>query len=414
MKNKLFTSLLLLVMLVYFSAYGIYTGVRFFYSPYKTETAYMYTVADSFKTTAVAIREERVLSEKVSPEDNINYIKDDGEVVVSGSIVAQMFEDDQQLTYRSQIADYKSEIDLLKRAQHGADQFLAADSVANRVDDAVANIINAVAKKEFDTLKDSRDELQLSLGKYRIGIGRDENYNKRIDYLNSMISSLESKLTKEYRDIRVEEGGYFCSSTDGYESILTTNFDSLSAKDYYEIINKDKEPSVADKAGKIQIGHDWYLAVWAEKADVERFTLGSMVDLVIKVERGIEIPASVHKIIYDDEKNAVVILKTNYVNGPLISMRHADVEIKFKSFTGLKISAAALRYNGLVEGVYVKNNNVINFKEITRIYTDEDYILCKATTDITGTEEEESQYRPLSQFDEVIVEGTDLYDGKFI
>ncbi|MBQ2818015.1 MAG: secretion protein HlyD, partial [Clostridia bacterium] len=70
--------------------------------------------------------------------------------------------------------------------------------------------------------------------------------------------------------------------------------------------------------------------------------------------------------------------------------------------------------NGLVEGVYVKNNNVINFKEITRIYTDEDYILCKATTDITGTEEEESQYRPLSQFDEVIVEGTDLYDGKFI
>jgi len=108
MKNKLFTSLLLLVMLVYFSAYGIYTGVRFFYSPYKTETAYMHTVADSYKTTAVAIRDERVLSERVNPEDNINYIKEDGEVVVSGSVVAQMFEDDQQLAYRSQIEDYKA------------------------------------------------------------------------------------------------------------------------------------------------------------------------------------------------------------------------------------------------------------------------------------------------------------------
>jgi drug/metabolite transporter (DMT)-like permease len=52
---------------------------------------------------------------------------------------------------------------------------------------------------------------------------------------------------------------------------------------------------------------------------------------------------------------AVVFLKINYVNDQLISMRHADIEIRFKSFTGLKISIAALRYNGLVEGVYVKN-----------------------------------------------------------
>jgi len=229
-----------------------------------------------------------------------------------------------------------------------------------------------------------------------------------------MISSLENKLTKEYQDIKVEEGGYFCSVTDGYEAMLTTNLESLSVNDYLDIINKDVEPSVADRVGRIQIGHDWYLAVWVDKDDTERFELGSMVDVLIKINQGVEIPASIHKIIYDDQKNAVIFLKTNYVNEQLIAMRHADVEIKFKSFTGLKINIAALRYNGMVEGVYVKNNNMISFKEITRIYTDEDYILCKAHTDATDSEEEQSQYRPLSQFDEVIVEGTDLYDGKII
>ena len=412
MNNRLFSNLLLFVMLVYFAAYGIYTGARFFYSPYKTETAFLHTVADSCKVSAVAIRDERLLSQHIGDGEYISYVKEDGEVVVSGSVVAEVFSDPQQLVYRSQIENYQSEIALLRRAQQSSEQFLAADSLSNQVDDALGDIIDAVAQRDLDSLRSGRERFQLSLGRYRVSIGRDDDYSERIGYLEGLVDSLTKKLTQDHYSVTVEEGGYFCSESDGYESLLTVDLQSLTADEYRRIIEKHSEPGPGSHAGKIQIGHDWYLAAWVARQDTHRFEKGTMVTVELKSGEGIEIPASVHEVMYDEEQNAVVFLKTNYVSGPLIAMRHADAEIKFRSYTGLRISAGAVRYNGLVEGVYVKNDNVISFKEIKRIYTDEDFVLCEAVPDID--DEEQSQYRPLSQFDEVVVEGTDLYDGKII
>ena len=412
MNNKLFSSLLLLVMLIYFTSYGVYTGVRFFYSPYKTETAFMYTVSDSFRADAVAIRDERLISQRIGENDNISYTRDDAEVVVSGSVVANIYEDAQQLAIRSEIANYQSEIELLKKAEQSANQFLAAEGLSNQVDDSIGNIVEAVAERNLDNITADRDKLQLVMGKYRVSIGRDKNYSDRIGALQGKVVSLTKKLTYDHREVTVEEGGYFCSKTDGYETMLSPKLDSLSVEQYRRIINGTEKVKPNDRAGKVQIGHDWYLAIVVDKNDVERFQKGAMVDIEIKVSGRVQIPASVHEIITDENGDAVVFFKTNYVSESLITLRRAEIEIKFKAFSGLKISTRALRYDGLVEGVYVKNDKLVTFKEIKRMYTGEDFVLCLPADKLD--DEEESRYPPLSQFDEVIVEGTDLYDGKVL
>ena len=412
MNNKLFSSLLLLVMLIYFTSYGVYTGIRFFYSPYKTETAFMYTISDSFTADAVAVRDERLISHRIDENDHISYTREDGEVVVSGSVVANLYNDEDQLDYRAEIARYQSEIELLKKAEQSANQFLAAEGLSNQVNDIIGNIVESVSESDLDSIKADRDKLQLVMGRHRVAVGRDKNFSNRINKLEDKVSSVSKKLTNDHEEITVDEGGYFCSKPDGYETILTTNLNAVSVEQYRKIINGSEKVKPSDKAGKVQVGHDWFFAIAVNSEDIHRFKEGAMVDIDVKVSGGTSIPASVHEIMTDENGDAIVFLKTNYVSESLITLRRVKIEIKFKSFSGLRISTNALRYDGLVEGVYVKNDKLVSFKEIKRIYTGEDYILCLPADKLDP--EEENLYPPLKQFDEVIVEGTDLYDGKVL
>ena len=411
MNNKLFTNIFIGIVTLYFAVFFGVMTYRYLYSPYKTETAFLHTIADSYQADAVAIRDERTISQRKNQDEYISYIKDDGEVVVSGSVVARIFSNPEQLVYRSQIEHYQTEIELLKRAQQSSEQFLAADSLLNQVDNTVGEIVEAVVSRDLDTLHQKRDRLQLMLGRYRVSMGKDKDYSDRIKKLEQIVASISEKLNEEHFDVSVEEGGYFCSVVDGYETMLTTNFDNVTAEELKRIINKNTKPKEADRAGKVQVGHDWYLALEVENSVIEKFSEGAMVWIDLRVEGGENIPASVNRVI-PDEKSSIVILKLNYVTSELIALRHTEVDVKFKSYTGLKIPVSALRYNGLDEGVYVKTANIITFKSIVRLYTGEDFILCCTADNLPL--ETELKYPLLSQFDEVVVKGTDLYDGKVI
>ena len=53
--------------------------------------------------------------------------------------------------------------------------------------------------------------------------------------------------------------------------------------------------------------------------------------------------------------------------------------------------------------MYIKSGTQAQFVKIERIYSTEDYVIVRDTTDKSGY---------LSLYDNVIVEGKDLYDGK--
>ena len=73
----------------------------------------------------------------------------------------------------------------------------------------------------------------------------------------------------------------------------------------------------------------------------------------------------------------------------------------------MRVSAKALNIVDGVKGVYVKYGNLARFRKITVLYQDDQYILVPEGGKV-GTDNE------VRLFDEVIVEGTDLYDGKIL
>ena len=60
-----------------------------------------------------------------------------------------------------------------------------------------------------------------------------------------------------------------------------------------------------------------------------------------------------------------------------------------------------------VRGVYVKYGNIAKFRRIERLYENDEYILVEVNGKV-GTANEVRMY------DEIIVNGTDLYDGKLL
>ena len=73
----------------------------------------------------------------------------------------------------------------------------------------------------------------------------------------------------------------------------------------------------------------------------------------------------------------------------------------------MRINAKALHIVDGEKGVYVKYGNLARWRRITVLYQNEEYILVPEGGKV-GTENE------VRLFDEVIVEGSDLRDGKML
>ena len=91
-----------------------------------------------------------------------------------------------------------------------------------------------------------------------------------------------------------------------------------------------------------------------------------------------------------------------------------------KLFDGTRLRRGlALRVENGVKGVYVKDGGTVRFKQVNVLVEEGDYLLVEqvATPEETVKNEEtgeETTVRYLELYDEVFVEGKDLYDGKYL
>ena len=107
-----------------------------------------------------------------------------------------------------------------------------------------------------------------------------------------------------------------------------------------------------------------------------------------------------------DDDNKILILSFNVFNQDLIKSRTTQIRILFDEYNGIRIPSAAIHFDDKGEkGVFIKIGVNIYFRYIDIVRTEGDYTLVKDTTDKKGY---------LSLYDSVIVEGTDLYDGKIV
>ena len=140
------------------------------------------------------------------------------------------------------------------------------------------------------------------------------------------------------------------------------------------------------------------------------------------------IPAKVVAINQKDrQSDAAVVLECNYMNNELSKVRKETVQIAVNTHSGIMVNKKAIHVEPVmkviddgtgrqikqevsVQGVYVLYGSELVFKEIVPLSTYSTFVICDPNPGEDATFDGET----VQLYDEVVVGGTDLYDGKIV
>ena len=156
--------------------------------------------------------------------------------------------------------------------------------------------------------------------------------------------------------------------------------------------------------GKLVDSFDWYFVCTVPYSDSGKLKKDKKVKVNIPNTAVGSIDCKIAYIGAKEGDYIPIVLECNIMNRDVANLRIEDIEIITDSFTGIRINNKAIREVDGAKGVYVKRGNIIQFKKINIISSSEEYSIVEKVDD--------SSY--VRQYDTIITEGVDLYDGKVV
>ncbi len=407
-----------------------YQVVRAHYTPFRTETASYFTASDSVQTTVVALRRETVLP---SPAKGaVDYIVGTGSQVANGGTVANVYENESQISAQHALEELDGTVIRLRNLQQPGNTYsFNADTANERVCGKLTDILNGIRSGNTAEAFGEKNALMDLMNEKQIGTGQVKNFNPRIAELEAQRKTLAEQAGKPVGSVVSPAAGYFIQSTDGMENAFdVTKVDSITCADV-ERLRGMKQTSVSGAAGKISRGFDWYLVCTVsgdQLVSFRRIGSGGRVSIRFPFVSGTAVSAEVEAINPSaDDAGAAVVLQCKAMNAELAGIRRETADVSLGQYTGLRVSRQSVHYaeakktvrdakgkkstvEKQVEGVYIVYGNEIVFRQIVPEFSSDTYVICDANPDAgslytSGT---------VKYSDEVVVEGTDLYDGKVI
>lgn len=385
---------------------------------YETETVFPTSISDSFSGDIFVFRkEEPIMFEQTQSKNNkfIDYLVEDGEKVFAGQVVATVYDSEEDIKSMYDLANIKEELELLseikvlKNKRSVSSEILYGQIVSN-----FGCFIDSSNKRIIDNLKKEKQELFLSLLKKNMIHNKVFNLDKKIESLEKQ-REFYNNIKYNFQTIVSHVSGYFNSQIDGFEkNILDTNEEETLLTDNF--LDYDSCRSIIKSSpkktnnncfiGKIVSDFDWYIILNTNKKNTENLRLNSLVEIDYDISSFKKIPAVVLNVDEsDDNKDSAVILKSNYISREILNLRKKRVTVFTKSFHGLAVNMKAIRFFNGEKGVFVKDDKEIKFKKLDIIFESEQKIISKLRP-------LESDY--LQAFDEVILSGHGLFDGKIV
>ena len=218
----------------------------------------------------------------------------------------------------------------------------------------------------------------------------------------------------------------FSEHCDGYESAI--NYSDIKNLTLDQLNNVEQSDVPDNTAGKVVGNVKWYIACEVSQDEAQDLTIWDSNVTVLLTEACTEaIPAEIFKISQTGDGKALVVLQCDYMNEGILQARKEPIEIGLGTYTGLRVSKRAIHDDYVtkttyddndnshkeqkkVQGVYVLYGSEVQFKQVSIIYADEDYVIC----DTDPPEGVLFNGETISLYDKVIVKGDDLHDGKVI
>lgn len=391
-----------LLALALVSVYIIVQCFVIFRRSYKTETAIKYTLAESITIDGVVAFD----SVDVAGSGDLGYLVQDGERVTNGTTVAEVYTDDSQGLQRERLDRLERTITLLTKSQNSTGSDLSV--LTNQTKQALYNLLDKINTAQYSGITDAEDTFLLAQNRLQVSTGQTAGFADTIAALQGEYDSIKAQLDA-LQTITATTNGYF-SSTAASPAIAADRqaLDDADPATLQKMLADGFPAAATDRAGQITTGFSWKFYAVCDLDTAARFDNISSVKISVPGKQNTPLSATVEEVAPDKDNGiAKIVLQCQTINAEVLSFGQETAQIDLKTYEGIRIDKEALHIVDGQRGVYVKYGNLQRFLKITTLYENDSYILIPENGKI-GTDNEVRLY------DEIIVQGTNLQDGKLL
>ena len=394
-------SVLLVVGVLFYVGYQAYRSI---FNNVTTEMVSSYSVYESIKTDGIVFRSETV----IPPVSNghVYYSIENGTRISKGGEIACVYSAKDGGLIDRQIAEIDSRITTLKALRSDdATQHLSLDLINTQI---IGELNTLVTDAEDGIVNDSmasKMNLLSLLSKKQLIVGNALDVSSAIAQLESEKQQLKQQSSPIVSRLTAPVAGYFVDRTDGYEhAFANVNPTELTVADMEGHLMS--EPTAISSSGKVVGGYEWYLGCVVPEEYYNALAVGNNLTVRMAFVTDEVIPVTVSSCKKDGQGKLAVTLRCVYMSEELSTVRKETVEIQLVEHTGLKVPKRAIIIDDEMQaGVYVRVGNIAAFRKIKQVYSEPaDYVICENT--------KQSGY--LHLYDDIIVEGRGIYDGKIV
>ncbi|HBI85197.1 MAG TPA: hypothetical protein DDX71_02755 [Ruminococcus sp.] len=416
--NEITTRILKMLLLVFAVVLASTIFYHLLFQDYETVNATYYEVTDSSHFQGVYIRDESVL--RYSGTGAVRYCADDGAKLGVGSVIAEIYDSEDQIDLRRRIAEKQDELNMLRKIENpGTTEHAQPASISALIEEQYKTMVRLRESGNFSAIADCKQEMTVLLSTYEKITNPDVNYSSRITALESEISALNAQKTAPLETRLADRSAYFISYADGYENILSSDSARLLTPEQIEAVSDEGAPDVdtSDAIGKLVDGYSWYIAGVFDNTKLRLSVDDTVTVRLESLSRPLRVKV-VSLLSTGDISRTQALLRCDQITHDIVQHRAERVEILRDSVEGIRIPKSAIRFKDMevtekdedgnvtvrtekdVLGVYVLVGETPEFRRVQEIYKDENYYLSALDAG--------SGYVAL--YDEIIVKGV-MADG---
>lgn len=386
---------LILIVLLGFQLYN------YFYLSVQTEFAVEATMEDTFDVNGIVSRSEHVLHDNTSGYHDI--VLSDGEKVAKGGTIACIYGQESDVKAQEKIRLLQAQIDeymtaISAKASYAGDSSAYEQSIQN----SISEYSGALHQDDAFTAQESLAEFEKNVYIKEIVTGSNNDYQRQIMSLRSEISALQATISGSVRNMTADESGFYCRVVDGFEEKLTPQtMDELKLEEYYELFKDVSSPSAAptDNVGKIVSTYDWHYYFVAPAA-MDEYSVGEKIYFRFPSVTQDTVEGKITSMKQDGD-NILIGVICSAVHPEFLTVRTLEGVAIAKTYSGIRVNKNSVRIVDGENGIYVKVGSIVKFKKVKVLYMGTSYALLDSSGDVAN-------------FDEVIVSGKNIYDGKVL
>lgn len=385
------------------AVFAVHQFISSVYSPVKTETAVYYSASDGLNITGLIIRSETLVT---SSEGGVmHFVLEDGSRVAKDGVIANIYDSESASITLSKIDSVNTKIeDIEEMLSYNDLEAADLDMINAKATQSLNNLIVSGASGNFGNMSELSDELLSALNRRQVAMGETTDFSAQLEQLKAEKNELSASLPSAKGKVKAAMSGYFVSKADGYETVLTCGNPESITPEFMSSVSAAELPDGV--IGKIVSDYEWYIAAEISINESLKYKEGDSLTIYTSVKSYPKLPVTVKKInISESSSSAVVVFSCNEMNSELATMRSGPMTVVTKEYDGLRVPSAALRVVDSKRGVYVLTGMQVKFVEVNVLYKDDSYMICEKQT---------SDESVLRLYDEVIVKGKNLYDGKIV